>query len=247
MSMINKDSPMVCFILDVDGVMTTGHFLYTVKYGHASLLGVQIFRAKHLYEMMVTAGNNRVIRTECLGQHINYNAESIVITPKIECCRHYDAYMHTAIVVRDFITSSRVPPLFIPDNFFDKKMKIRYGFDEYLEDFININPAKNSYIFDSKSGTDLAIAIEDLPAFWRGRIESLEINPNFKGGDSKNAYLSMEINNPWRNKSWMAIKLSVVYRKFHFKILLPIFGNAYLKCRGKLSFLKRIFRSAIGA
>ena len=221
-----------CKIVDED------EFSYTVKFDHACLMSLQIFRAQHLYEMMKAAGDSRVIRTECLGEHINYQTESIQVVPKVECCRHYDAYMHTSFVVRDYISASRVPPLFIPDHFFEGKIRIKYGYDDYFKDYVNINPTKNSYSFNSKNGTDLALSIDELPVFWKDRILSIDVNPEMRGGTEKN-WLAMQIENPWRDKAQYYIKLIVVYRKFHYFILKPVTGKTYRKIRSFLSVLKK--------
>lgn len=226
-----------CNIIDED------EYSYTVKYDHASLISVQIFRAQHLYEMMLVAGNNRVIRAECLGRHIDYHADSIQIVPKVECCRHFDGYMHTYLVVKDYIISSRVPPLFIPDNFFEKKIKIKYGFDKYFDGFVNINPFKKSYSFNSNNGTDLAVLPDEIPACWNGRIESFEVNPEIDKLGIKENWLSMEIQNPWRDKSYGYIKLIILYRKFYFLILASAVGRGYKKFRSFLSTLKKKYYS----
>jgi hypothetical protein len=226
-----------CKVVDED------EFSYTVKYDHVSLASLQIFRAEYLYKMMRVAGENRVIRTECLGEYTDYNTDSLVIIPKVECCRHYDAYMHTSFVIWDFITSSRVPPLFIPDNFFDKKIKIKYGFDKYYKGFVNINPFKKSYSFNSKNGTDLALFQDEIPSFWNGRIESFEVNQEIDKLSMEESWLSMEIKNPWRYRSKSYIKLIILYRKFHFNILMPLVGNGYKKVRGFLSMLKKKYYS----
>lgn len=190
---------------------------YTVKYDHLSLLSLQIFRRSHLLKMMTTAGDRRVIRTECLGQYNDYHMPTIVIVPKEECCRHYDAYMHTSFVVKDFITSSRVPPLFIPDGFFDGKIKIRYGFDNYDQSCVNINPKKNKYIFDSPDGTDLAISLDRIPVFWRSRIAELEKNPNFEVvKENHGSSLALDVIDPWRKKSPVEIRLAILYRRVFY-------------------------------
>lgn len=222
-----------CQILDEDD------FSYTVKYDHLSLLSLQIYRADFLYQLMMAAGNNRVIRTECLGQYSDYKSASLMIVPKVECCRHYDAYMHTSFVVRDYITASRVPPLFIPGHFFDRQIRIRYGFNEYSNEYININPGKSSYIFDSSDGTDLAISIDDLPAFWRDRVAIIETNPDFEEVDLKNNPLLMDIYNPWRKVSHFKRNLAIAYRRFHFGVFMRLFGRTYHQLRGSLYRLKK--------
>ena len=190
---------------------------YTVKYDHLSLLSLQIFRRSHLKRMMAVAGDRRVIRTECLGQYNDYQVPTIVIVPKAECCRHYDAYMHTSFVVKDFITASRVPPLFIPDGFFENKIKIRYGFDQYDQSYVNINPRKKKYIFDSSEGTDLGMSLDRVPAFWRTRIAEVQQNPQFEiVQENKGAQLALDVINPWRAKSKLEIRLAVLYRRVFY-------------------------------
>jgi hypothetical protein len=205
-----------CEIVDED------QYSYSVKYDHPSLIAVQIFRAQHLYEMMCAAGSNRVVRTEDLGQYVDYQACSIQIVPKMECCRHYDGYMHTYAFICDYITADRVPPLFIPDGFFEKKIKIKYGYDEYFEGFVNINPLSRVYSFNSKDGTDMAVLFDQLPAFWNGRIQHSDVNPELGRMQDNDNWLSMEVRNPWRDKSVNRIKLLVFCRKIYFFYLLPI-------------------------
>ena len=205
-----------CEIVDED------EYSYSVKYDHPSLIAVQIFRAQKLYEMMCAAGSNRAVRTEDLGQYVDYQACSIQIVPKMELCRHYDGYMHTYAYVRDHITAVRVPPLFIPDGFFEKKIKIKYGYVEYFDGFVNINPLSKVYSFNSKVGTDMAVLVDQLPAFWNDRIEHLDINPELGKMKDNDNWLSMDVMNPWRDKSVNHIKLLVIYRKIYYLYLLPI-------------------------
>lgn len=214
---------------------------YTVKYEHLSLLSLQIFRRNYLKNLMESAGSRRVIRTECLGQYNQYQVPTVVIVPKEECCRHYDAYMHTSFVVKDFITAKRVPPLFIPDGFFERKIKIRYGFDDYDQSYVNINPRKIKYIFESFGGTDLAISFDRIPAFWKSRIGEVSRNAQFKDIMGNNdSELSQDIINPWRLKSNMEVRLTVLYRRCFYS---PI--GSFL--RRLLNSGKNAFRGLLGA
>jgi hypothetical protein len=220
-----------CEIVDED------EYSYAIKYKHLSLIAVQIFRAQQLYEMMHAAGSNRVVRTEDLGQYLDYQASSIQIVPKLECCRHYDAYMHTYAYLTDYITAARVPPLFIPDGFFEKKIKIKYGYDEYFEEFVNINPLSKVYSFESKSGTDMAVSVDQLPAFWNDRIEHLDINPALCKMRVNENPLTIKVKNPWRDKSENHIKLVVIYRKIRFLFILPLARLLYC-----LPLVKKCYR-----
>jgi hypothetical protein len=214
---------------------------YTVKYEHLSLLSLQIFRRNYLKNLMESAGSRRVIRTECLGQYNQYQVPTVVIVPKEECCRHYDAYMHTSFVVKDFITAKRVPPLFIPDGFFERKIKIRYGFNEYDPSYVNINPKITKYIFESFRGTDLAIPFDRIPAFWRSRVGEVTRNAQFKDVlDNNDSALSLDVINPWRLKPNLEIRLTVLYRRCFYSPIGSILRR--LANRGK-----NVFRGLLGA
>ena len=190
---------------------------------------------------MESAGDRRVIRTECLGQYNDYQVPAVVIVPKEECCRHYDAYMHTSFVVKDFISASRVPPLFIPDGFFEGKIKIRYGFDHYDQSYVNINPSKEKYIFDSPEGTDLAVPLEKIPAFWKKRIAEVQKNPQFNDAQGmQDSPLLLDVINPWRAKSMVEIRLAVLYRRVFYSSI----GSFVRKIAdGGRSFLRSVIRT----
>lgn len=220
---INSISPsrfLYGFTGDFCQIVDEDPFSYTVKYNHIGLLSLQIFRLNHLLEMMKMAGDNKVIRPENLGAYIEYNKDSILIVPKMELCRHYDGYMHTSFFVRDYISAARVPPLFIPDGFFEKTMRIRFGYDDYLNGWVNINPKFDRYIFESKTeGTDLGMSLDDLPYFWRSRTAQIDLNPEFQEGTPGQAVLWKKIENPWSHYSKTSIFLINAYRFLHFKIL----------------------------
>jgi hypothetical protein len=214
---VRSDQFLYGYTGDFCQVLEENNFSYTVRYNHLSLLSLQIFRKQYLQKLMALAGENRVIRTECLVPYSDYKLESIVIIPKVECCRHYDAYMHTSFVVRDFITASRVPPLFIPNGFFEGKMRIRYGFDRYDESSVNINPKKDKYIFDSSDGADLAISLDRIPFFWKARIAEVVRNSQFEAVlENDSSQLALDVINPWRTNSSLEIQLSVLYRRVFY-------------------------------
>lgn len=238
---IKPDKFLFGYTGDFCEVLHEDEVSYTVKYDHLSLLSLQIFRRSHLKKMMESAGDRRVIRTECLGQYNDYQVPTVVIVPKEECCRHYDAYMHTSFVVKDFISASRVPPLFIPDGFFEGKIKIRYGFDQNVLSYININPSKEKYIFDSPEGTDLAIPLGKIPAFWKKRIAEVQENPQFKDDQgTQDSPLLLDLINPWREKSMTEIRLAVLYRRVFYSSI----GSHVRKiAKGGRSLLRSFIRT----
>jgi hypothetical protein len=92
-----------------------------------------------------------------------------VVFPKFEICRHYDGYMHTAIHQAPYTLNAKdIPPLFIPLGFFENNSHIKYGFSDYDDSAININPLVSHYSFeDGASKTDLKMSIDQIPYFWR--------------------------------------------------------------------------------
>ena len=126
----------------------------------------------------------------------------LVISPKKEVFEHFDGYSHTK-KYGYFIPSDIVPPLFIPPGFFEKKIKIAFGHDDYREGWVNINPLKNKYSFRSKkNGTDLMINLNEIPLFWKKRISKIDINPNANVGEiSRERAKKLElIKHPWKKK-----------------------------------------------
>ena len=119
-----------------------------------------------------------IIRSEDVNGFITTHKQ-IIITPKKEIAAHFDGYSHTIGGLAE-ISPEQVPPLFIPPGFFDGEIKIVYGFKDYKPGYTNINPDANSYSFEKqKFTTDLKLSLNEIPFFWRSRIISMEINPEF--------------------------------------------------------------------
>lgn len=95
-----------------------------------------------------------------------------IIIPYKEQLRHFDGYMHQRI------SNDICPAISIPEGFFDSKMKIRYGYDDYKEGWVNINPLKEKYYAQDKDGTDYKFTLDDIPLFWKGKIEEIDENKN---------------------------------------------------------------------
>jgi hypothetical protein len=99
---------------------------------------------------------------------------SEIITPLKEICRHFDGYQH----IQPAITNNQCPAIDIPLGFFEKDIKIRYGYDDYKEGWTNINPKNDYYYAYNKSGTDYKFTLDDLPLVWKGRISKIDSNSN---------------------------------------------------------------------
>lgn len=96
------------------------------------------------------------------------------IAPLKEICRHFDGYQH----IQPAINNNQCPAIDIPPGFFENDIKIRYGYDDYKEGWVNINPKNNHYYAYDKSGTDYKFTLEDLPLVWKSKISIVDSNPD---------------------------------------------------------------------
>lgn len=135
---------------------------------------------KDLFQHWFTSENlkdRRVIRAEDLRGVVKVKNQ-IIIAPKKELCAHFDGYEHLSGWPNE-IPADQIPPLFIPPGFFNKSIKIAYGYKRYRKGWVNINPKAEKYVFrDQRFGTDLKILLSDLPFFWKDRINKIDINNN---------------------------------------------------------------------
>ena len=139
------------------------------------------FYSKDLSEKKV-----RIFRSDALGTFVDV-PEQVVVIPKNDICYHFDGYTH--IMAHGYENpDTYMPPLFIPPGFFESKIKIAYGYDEYREDWVNINPQKKHYSFIESNGTDMKILLSRLPLFWKGRVSNIDINPNADEKKLQEAY-----------------------------------------------------------
>lgn len=97
--------------------------------------------------------------------------EQITMIPYKELARHFDAYSHSGV------PHEIVPPMFIPEGFFEKKIKIQYGGDNRMPGYVYIHPekkiiAKEISHSDRKSDDfcDSNMIYNDIPLFWKDRI-----------------------------------------------------------------------------
>ena len=95
-----------------------------------------------------------------------------IIIPYRELSRHFDGYFYHGI------TNDQVPSLDIPLGFFESKIKIRYGYDDRKEGWVNINPKSKYYYASNFEGADYKFSLREIPKFWEKRITEVDINPN---------------------------------------------------------------------
>ncbi len=189
----------------------------SIQIVNKKLLNRQIF-SKNLGEKIIR-------RIDEIGEILEIQNQ-IIIIPKQPVCEHFDGYSHTKFYGFS-ISSSIVPPLFIPEGFFERKIKIRYGYNDYKEGWVNINPSNPRYIFEDKTGTDLKISIKDIPLFWGKRISKIDVN---KKVDQNKLDLSA-------NKNFELIKLPFKSKKdrdyfkhiIKYKLKRKIYGSKLSK------------------
>ena len=129
------------------------------------IVHIDLFR--HWF-MSWNLGEHRIIRPECLRNHF-LTHDQISVMPKREICAHYDG--------QPSLRPETHPPLFVPEGFFDNNVKVRYGFDDYVSGYVNVNPDAKKYSFeDNNTGTDIKKQIEELPLFWQDRISEVKKN-----------------------------------------------------------------------
>ncbi len=95
-----------------------------------------------------------------------------------EICRHFDGYQHVPQHLGGPIKNNQCPAIDIPLGFFEKDIKIRYGYNDYKEGWVNINPKNNNYYAYDISGTDYKFTLEDLPLVWKDKISVVDSNPD---------------------------------------------------------------------
>ncbi len=129
--------------------------------------------------------------------------DHVIITPKRKLCAHFDGYEHMQGTINEIISDIE-PVLFIPPGFFDKKIKIAYGYEKARPGHVNINPCAKRYSFrDTTYGTDLKISLGEIPLFWKDYMEKLDINPAVNHQQC-NLYAERhyeKILNPWKISS----------------------------------------------
>lgn len=88
----------------------------------------------------------------------------------MEIGRHFDGYSHVGC------DANACPPFFIPPGFWENDVKIRFGYDDYKEGWVNCNPAKDWHRAIRVEGTDAKWLPIDIPLFWQSRISEQDIN-----------------------------------------------------------------------
>lgn len=146
-------------LISTESYMVVDHPRFTLD----SILILRLNKILDIFERQ--SETHRVVRFEDLGEYyLNNSIDGLKIYSKSEWCRHYDGYPQLI----DFI-----PPLFIPNGFFEGQVKIRIGFDDYVPGWVNINNV-GPFIYNGGI-KDLSHPCE-VPQFWSDRIVDIRWN-----------------------------------------------------------------------
>jgi len=183
-------------------------------------------------------GDRFIIRAEDLYEV--RSKDQIELIPKKELCAHFDQYEHM-LGYQHEIWNEVIPPLIIPQGFFEDNIKIAYGYDSYRPGWTNINPMAKKYSFeDIKYGTDLKIGLEDVPLFWKPKIKQLDINPKL---DKAQEQVAIKRNLEIIRDPWKFQKRQLNFKSFRFRLKRLAFPyRKFLDRFGLIPILKKIFR-----
>ena len=121
-----------------------------------------------------------------------------IYTPVTEQFRHYDGYSHVNMAPHP------IAPLEVPTGFFEKNIRIRYGYPDRLAGWVNVNPSiSNLKTIDANHGTDYHWCLADIPAFWKEYIAEIDVNPQINLQDLVEARNQRYIDRISINAHWV--------------------------------------------
>lgn len=122
--------------------------------------------------------------------------KQILVTPYKEIFRHFDGYWHQKI------SNNQCPAIDIPPGFFENNIKIRYGYDDYKEGWVNINPTNPNYYAFDKLGTDYKFTLHNIPLVWKNKISVIDSNPNINEEEMLQYYLKSVLEMVYTNPKY---------------------------------------------
>jgi hypothetical protein len=141
---------------------------------------IQIVNKETLKYWWFNQAYNRTFRrTDEKGYAVNIPTGKCYVPPSELCC-HYDGYW----------IPGHYQAYVIPPKFFEKQVKIRYGYNDRHPECVNINPSATNYSDVDHQGADYKWVLKDIPLFWQEHICDIDINPLF---DQKQALIDRNI------------------------------------------------------
>lgn len=151
-----------------------------IRYRHSNFDAIQVVtQARFITYWMPDYGTTPMFRPDCLAPH-HPGMVSDMFCPTRPQFEHYDGYSHLnwhLPVDMRVNLDNIIPPMVIPPGFFESQMRVRYGYDDHLDGWININPSSSNLYAADRQGADYRWTLDDIPLFWRDRIVETNINP----------------------------------------------------------------------
>jgi len=146
-----------------------------IKFKHNIFCGVQIITKQRFYRYWheYDYGDSLVFRTDNLSGLSTNPFDGNMYVPTKELCRHYDGYSHVGNFPNIF------PPLYIPPGFFEKNIKIRFGYEDRKEGYTSLNPSSELLFGKDIKGVDYRFTLDQIPIFWRDKISEIDINESY--------------------------------------------------------------------
>lgn len=158
----NKNFVAVMCRETIPGIFKKSSFYELLDNCHAEKPG----RLMYCPENCILAEGGGVIGNDLLV----FKGNTKLWSPTKELFRHYDGYNHVSI------DPGKCPRLTIPNNFFEKNMVIKYGFNDRDPFSININPFKELVTVDPNGADYNHWLPDELPLFWKPYIKEIIIN-----------------------------------------------------------------------
>lgn len=92
-----------------------------------------------------------------------------IFLPVKQLCTHFDGYTFVSFMY----DTNDVPPIMIPCGFWDYEIEIDYCSSRRHENRVWINPMIERHYAVDPNGVDYKCLLEDLPLFWKGRIQKI--------------------------------------------------------------------------
>ena len=160
-----------------------------IKMNKMLLDSVHLYKYKDIKKFFhLNENKGRLIRPEDTSLYLKKKFDHYVAVSKKEICRHYDGYSF-------FL--DKVPPLFIPEGFFEKKVKIYFGNELPNRNYVYVNPKSKTYSYQNEFGADLKCHLEDIPFFWESRISEVINDYHDEDFDKSKLEYYKNVDNPW--------------------------------------------------
>lgn len=143
-----------------------------IKFNWETFDGIMILKAGRLKQYWEQDyGDALMFKPDYLGAYHGYNCPSTVYAPTKEIVRHYEGYSHVGKGCDNI-----VPPLYVPEGFFEKELKVRVGYPDRKDGWINLYSAAEWLYNVSANGADFRWCTEDVPLFWQDHISEFDVN-----------------------------------------------------------------------